>query len=500
MATTTLTGTTGNDILNAPGSVSTLVQGLQGNDTITLALANDEAGAGEGNDNVSITRQGIVVNTIQGGDGNDTVFIRSANQFAGYVDLGAGNDSITLGTAAFPLTNGGQIYGGEGSDTLKLEGSFVNSTVGAGSGNDLLSFSAAGSITSSLINGGKEKDTINLSLAGGGSFATVAGGQGSDIISLTNANFANSIVGGGQGTDSINAFVAVATVAGGGLNDTIRIATFNGGQVFGDASGVTTAGTGTEGSADGADLIVATAQLTTAAVSIYGAGGNDTIALTAGMFTGAAGTSNVVDGGDGADSINIFGADTTGNITGGAGLDTINWSGAATQQAVTSLATITGGDGADVIVISDNAATFTAGANAGAGTVISAGTFDALISGASGDKLVALTGTTFGTAQANWSVAGNPTVFVASSLAFDGFSAAFGGFTGVGSVGVFSDGTDSVIGIYGGGAGTLFERIFIKGVDLTVTTIASGAATLTGTTFRFTIAAQTGGGMAITFA
>ena len=48
MAATTLTGTTGNDTLNAPGSVATLVQGLAGTDTITLVSQSDEAEGGDG--------------------------------------------------------------------------------------------------------------------------------------------------------------------------------------------------------------------------------------------------------------------------------------------------------------------------------------------------------------------------------------------------------------------------------------------------------------------
>ena len=58
MATTTLTGTTGNDILNAPGSVTTNVAGLAGNDTITLALSGDEAQAGAGNDSIYLNASG----------------------------------------------------------------------------------------------------------------------------------------------------------------------------------------------------------------------------------------------------------------------------------------------------------------------------------------------------------------------------------------------------------------------------------------------------------
>lgn len=88
MATTTITGTTGNDPLNAPdGNVSTLVQGLQGADTITLARADDEAQGAQGNDSITINRGGTTSNTIYGGQGNDTVFIQSATVFGGYVDL-----------------------------------------------------------------------------------------------------------------------------------------------------------------------------------------------------------------------------------------------------------------------------------------------------------------------------------------------------------------------------------------------------------------------------
>ena len=78
VAATTLTGTTGNDVLNAPGSVSTLVQGLAGNDTITISLANDEAEGGAGDDTIAITRSGTVSNTIYGGAGADTVFVQSS--------------------------------------------------------------------------------------------------------------------------------------------------------------------------------------------------------------------------------------------------------------------------------------------------------------------------------------------------------------------------------------------------------------------------------------
>ena len=67
MATTTLAGNSGNNLLNAPGLDSTLVQGLAGNDTITLALVNDEAEGGAGNDTIGLTKTGTLVNVVDGG-------------------------------------------------------------------------------------------------------------------------------------------------------------------------------------------------------------------------------------------------------------------------------------------------------------------------------------------------------------------------------------------------------------------------------------------------
>ena len=106
VAATTLTGTTGNNLLQAPGSVSTLVQGLAGADSIVLNLANDEADGGAGNDSISLVRSGTVSNTVKGGAGNDTVFLRSSTLFSGFVDLGAGADSIRFATGNGTILNG----------------------------------------------------------------------------------------------------------------------------------------------------------------------------------------------------------------------------------------------------------------------------------------------------------------------------------------------------------------------------------------------------------
>ena len=156
-------------------------------------------------------------------------------------------------------------------------------------------------------------------------------------------------------------------LSGGGLADTITFAgTFAGGSVYGDALGVTTEGTGTAGLADGNDLITL-AGAVTAAGSIYGGGGSDSITIAditdtaiATLFDGGNGADSIVLadnnstgvgsilGGLGADTITVTTSDTNLHIGGGAGQDTIY------AEAGSGL-TVTGGDGVDTIMFTSAA-------------------------------------------------------------------------------------------------------------------------------------------------
>lgn len=496
MAATTLTGTTGNDLLNAPGSVQTLVQGLQGNDTINLSLATDEAQAGEGNDSIGLTRSGIVDPTIFGGAGNDTVFVQSAAQFNGYVDLGKGTDSIAISSATTAI--GGNIFGGEGADTISLRNALTNTTIGAGSGNDVISRTGGGTSTNVLIFGGKQKDTITLNGAAAGTFTSIGGGKGNDVIQASGiaAQTSSSLIGGGQGEDSIRiGTTAVNTVAGGGLNDTIRlVGAYAGGRVYGDGKGTTTVGTGTDGAADGADSISNSAGFAAAAASIYGGGGKDTINLIAGSAV-------LIDAGNGFDSINLRGLATSnygnGTITGGAGNDTLSVSvtAVAVGAARSALGTITGGDGTDLIIIGAT----TAGLLVSANDTLMSGNANAVISGASGDTLRVFTSV----ATSNFGGAGNANWFnnTGASPTFLVLTAASGQASAAGTaygLSVFSDGTDSIIQLYNSAAASTYSRYYIKGSDL-VTTTSTGAVSASTTAFAFTVAANSGGGINIAF-
>ena len=154
--TDNLTGTTGNDILNAPGSVTTLVAGLDGNDTITLVKGDDEAEGGAGNDSITLNAASIN-NTVDGGAGADTIYITTAaTTFGGSYNMGDGADLVSM-TAN---SNNVSVGGNKGSDTITFGGNIINALVGGGANADSIGFDTA--VTNSTVFGGGGKDTINI--------------------------------------------------------------------------------------------------------------------------------------------------------------------------------------------------------------------------------------------------------------------------------------------------------------------------------------------------
>ena len=478
MATTTLAGNSGNNLLNAPGLDSTLVQGLAGNDTITLALVNDEAEGGAGNDTIGLTKTGTLVNVVDGGAGNDTITFLSATVNSQTISGGAGNDSIKIGGTS--LFTGVQIAGNAGNDTIQLATgarTIVNSYVGLGQGNDTVDFGGGTvTFTTSDLFAGKGKDTLTIASTTSATSSTLNGGQGADLIDLSGSGALTSMkIGAGKGADSIAMNNGISgSVAGGALNDTISLGATALGAVtiFGDANGVTTAGTGTGSAADGADLIGSTTA-TAGASTIYGGGGSDTIKFTT--------STGVIDGGDGTDSIYLTKTNVgAASVNGGAGADTITLLTGA-SVAASGLATVNGGAGNDVI-------NFNGIAGAATGLLSSTALLTFVVAGASsGDKInltnsgIAIS-TASSTAGSNWAQ-GVSTLYVGSAANVAAVEE--------GSISVFTVGTDTYFSVAQNTTTTNKIKFVVKGVDL-ITTTKTGEVTFSAANFGFTLAEYNG--------
>jgi RTX calcium-binding nonapeptide repeat (4 copies) len=140
-----------------PGQV---LNGGNGNDTLTGAAGNDVISGGNGND---ILNGGRGDDTISGGNGNDRL------------DGGLGNDNLSGGNGDDVLLGGAgndALDGGNGDDSL--DGGTGNDTLSGGNGNDHL-VAGAGDDT---LSGGNGNDC----LFGGTGDDTLTGGNGGDTF------------------------------------------------------------------------------------------------------------------------------------------------------------------------------------------------------------------------------------------------------------------------------------------------------------------------------
>jgi Ca2+-binding RTX toxin-like protein len=342
-----LDGQAGDDTLAGQGGKDTLIGGL-GNDTFqwNIGDGDDLVSSLDGYDRmhvtgtsaadaISIGKLGPRLQVISGGN----VLTINADIRTVTLDLGNGDDVVTVGNLAGVGLTVLTINGGDGNDSLdasadvqgdvhlrlngdngndRIIGSVNDDTIDGGAGRDTL-FGGSGSDT---IFGGADNDAINGgggddSLTGDAGNDTLIGGDGNDSLvggldndSLNGQAGADTIEGntgrdtllGGDGNDSLDAGVGKDYLAGGNGDDTL-----DGGRnddtILGDAGADTIrgnhghdlidAGTGddTVNGGDGNDVIT-------------GGDGNDLLAGADGndIVNGAAGN-DILTGGDGNDSL-----------------------------------------------------------------------------------------------------------------------------------------------------------------------------------------------------
>jgi Ca2+-binding RTX toxin-like protein len=280
-----------------------------------------------------------------GGTSYADKFDASASTSSQYLWTGAGNDSVTGGSAA------DQIAGGTGDDSLN-----------GGSGDDLI----WGEDGTDRIAGGAGNDGID----GGAGGDTLDGGTGDDTIQ---AGSGNDSVYGGDGNDIIDAWEGDDLVYAGAGNDTAHVST--GSDTFymegGDDVVIVwdNAGTKTFYGGDGSDQIdFANWQSSTGVTVNINPNGVGSFSHYNGATTGTFTGFEQVSGTDSADSIDASATTTAMTLSGEGGADTLRGGSGGD--------TLYGGDGNDSL-------------SGGGGTdTLSAGAGDDLLSGGTGDDKI----------------------------------------------------------------------------------------------------------------
>jgi len=300
-------------------------------DVITLG---DDGSTGNGTLQISSVSSSETVDfampsgsiTVNSGDGADSVTVAALEAgYAGTVVINTEEDADTVDASA--AGHAVTVDGGAGNDTItggsladNLIGSLGNDVIDGGDGNDTLT----GGANRDVLRGGDGDDLVN---GNGGSGDRLRGGTGTNTLN------------GGSGNDFVDELGSVGftltpgLLTGPGMNTLLSIekAVLNGdsgGETF-DASAssipVSVYGAG------GDDTISGSSQ----ADLIFGMSGNDLVEGNGGndSLFGSAGR-DVLNGGDGDDS--LYGQGGSGDrLTGGPGNDLID-GGAGTDLAVES--------------------------------------------------------------------------------------------------------------------------------------------------------------------
>ncbi len=306
--------------------------GVTGSGTLTLTLD-------QGFDEIALTGTGLdlalagySVGALTGSAAAETVMVDGD---IASVSLGAGDDSLTLGTTRAT----GRYDGGAGNDVLRFGSLAPVTLAGSATGfEQMVLTGGALSVTGTLgsagvalaFGGGDERITI----ANGGTLAgAIDLGAGNDSIRLAATGTLNGMVNGGAGND-----VATLELAG---NRTLG-AVLNGFETLATEGAGTLSLTGAQAYGrvvTGGDLTIMSGASLTAPQVSFGEGSNRF--TVAGTFTGAA------DAGAGADTVTVASGGTiSGTIDLGAGNDGFRLAATGTVNG-----TIAGGAGTDVATI-----------------------------------------------------------------------------------------------------------------------------------------------------
>jgi len=206
------------------------VNGTAGNDTASLSDAGAVLTAKLGGSSMVFFSPPVTSAVLNGNDGNDTLTYTSSTR-AGQVFGGNGNDTITGSVVSDSLDGGANddsIVGGLGNDTI-IGGEGSDALIG-GTGNDNYVFNTAAGIQTDTITELTAGGTDLLNFASITTPVTVNLTSNTALATMTNRTVKTALAGqaaffenvtGGSGNDTITGNVANNTIVGGAGNDVV---------------------------------------------------------------------------------------------------------------------------------------------------------------------------------------------------------------------------------------------------------------------------------------
>lgn len=420
------------------------VQGMAGNDTLTVSHSSVYADGGDGADIISVngSNTGVI---IYGGAGNDTLTIES-------VVSGEGEGATTARssqahTFVYESSDGDDIiYGFNANDLISIASGSIDTAV---SGNDFIITSGKGTITLKDVVGSVDNASVKI---GDGTVQAVPiqkiiqGTKSAETLTSTEAGYLidalagndsitvsgeNNIVNAGAGNDniSVKAGVAGIKINGGAGNDVVTIdggSTDTGGRyyIFGVNDGTDTIygfnandtlefanDTITTSISDNGENFILKSSKTSVVIASYFANNLSGATFTTLKADGASATATIpaiYQGTKNADTLELTKANHT--VLGMAGNDTINSSvnssyidGGAGNDSISvssdaSGVTINGGAGNDTVTIesgSTQAHTFVYASGDGNDVIYGYGASDAITIGGDDEYTTAISGDDF---------------------------------------------------------------------------------------------------------
>jgi Ca2+-binding RTX toxin-like protein len=312
------------------GAGSDLANGAGGNDTLSGGGGDDQLSGGAGND---LLQSGTgYLNVLDGGDGDDTLRVE-VDSGAATLRGGAGNDNLGVNF----WTGSNTFEGGTGNDTMAGGYNADTYVFNLGDGADTISdnqhYTAQGMFSDRIVFGaGIAPSDITVSRSG--SNLVLRHANGADQITVANwfattngtyfieqIEFANGTVWNSAELTAAN-LVVVGTAGDDNISGTVFVDVING--------------------AGGND-------------TLSGGGGDDQLSGGAGndLLQSGTGYLNVLDGGDGDDTLRVEVDSGAATLRGGAGNDNLGvnfWTGSNTFEGGTGNDTMAGGYNADTYV------------------------------------------------------------------------------------------------------------------------------------------------------